>query len=100
LGVDFIRLGCTGTALIRVGTTCLLMAFDRDLGEVVSMGGDTLFRLVEDGGLFTIDRSSKRDSIECGIAVENTAAIMVVLSSCVRKIVIGVMTRFPGRLCH
>jgi hypothetical protein len=50
LRLNFIWPGCTGTTLIRVGTTCLLMAFNRDLGEVVSMGGDTLFRLVEDGG--------------------------------------------------
>jgi hypothetical protein len=74
------------------------MAFNRDLGEVVSIGVDTLFRLVEDGGLFTIDRSSNRDSTNCGIAVENTAAVTVVVSSYVRTIGIGVMTCFPGRL--
>jgi hypothetical protein len=78
----------------------MLMDFNGDLEEVVSMWGDTLFRLVEDGGLFLIDRSSKGDSSDCCIAVENKAAVMVVLSSYVRMIGVGVMTRFPGRLRH
>jgi hypothetical protein len=100
LRIDCIRPGFTGTSLTGVGTTCLLMDFNGDLGEVVSMWGDTLLRLVEDGRLFTIDRSSMGGSSDCRIAVKNNAAIMIVLSSYVRTIGVGVMTLFPGRLRH
>jgi hypothetical protein len=81
LRTDFIPPVCTGNSLTGVGTTCLLMDFNGNLEEVVSMCGDIVFRLVEDGGCFVIDRSSKGDSIDCGFAVENKAAVMVVLSS-------------------
>jgi hypothetical protein len=64
------------------------------------MMGFWVFRLVDDRGVFTIAGSSIRDPICCSSTVVNRAAVTVVLSSYVRTIGVGVMTRLPGRLVH
>jgi hypothetical protein len=76
------------------------MAFDKDLEKMVFMKGVWVFRHVEDGGLFTIDRLSMRDPIIRGNAVENKAAVIIVISLYVRTIRFEVMTCLPGRCGH
>ena len=62
--------------------------------------GFWVFKLVDDKRVFTIAGSSIKDPIESSSAVVKRAASTVVLSSYVRTIGVGVMTRLPGRLVH
>jgi hypothetical protein len=62
--------------------------------------GIWVFTLVDDRGVFTIAGSSFKDPIGCSSTVVNRAASTVVLSSYVRTICVGVMTRLPDRLVH